>query len=250
MSRNVSRLKRRCGRREGRVRTGKWRRQGCVLEGLVSHLGRCQAHQVGSRRAAVPPSARWLLKESSRQPAYSPDGRLRPGLNVLEPGQWLLKDEDDAEVIAMKRAVLDDPQVGQSLWVSDGQASTVAAEEELYSLVAASQPGPGAHSEPTSDHGSSTACQGRPHTVATARRHSCYDVLCMRLLFLWPTADQAWCPPCRYTLSGSLGMQRACADLWIGSLPNSDPTRVSGEPISSSDGLGSCCIPPHAAIRA
>ena len=105
-------------------------------------FARCQANQVaGSRRAAaVPPSARWLLKESSRQPAYSPDGRLRPGLNVLEPGQWLLKDEDDAEIIAMKRAVLDDPQVGQSLWVSDGRASTVAAEEELYSLVAACQP--------------------------------------------------------------------------------------------------------------
>ena len=99
-----------------------------------------QSRRVAANAESIPPSARWLLKESSHQPAYSPDGRLRPGLNVLEPGQWLLKDEDDGEVIAMKRAVLDDPQVGKSLWVSDGKASTVAAEEELYSLVAACQP--------------------------------------------------------------------------------------------------------------
>ena len=98
------------------------------------------------RRAAtcasvVPPSARWLVKEASRQPAYSPDGRLRPGLNTLQPGQWLLTDSDDTEIIAMKRAALDHPQVGAGLSVSDGRESTEAAEEEMYSLVlAACQP--------------------------------------------------------------------------------------------------------------
>ncbi|CAE7587844.1 unnamed protein product [Symbiodinium necroappetens] len=137
-----SRLKRRCGE-TGRAGANWQMAAAGVRAGRARFaFARCQANLVAGRRsvAAVPPSARWLLKESSRQPAYSPDGRLRPGLNVLEPGQWLLKDEDDAEIIAMKRAVLDDPQVGQSLWVSDGRASTVAAEEELYSLVAACQP--------------------------------------------------------------------------------------------------------------
>ena len=87
----------------------------------------------------VPPSARWLVQEASRQPAYSSDGRLRPGLNVLQPGQWLLNDPDDAEVIATKRAALDDPKVGAGLSVSDGRESTSMAEKELYSMVAARQ---------------------------------------------------------------------------------------------------------------
>ncbi|CAE7481553.1 unnamed protein product [Symbiodinium natans] len=107
--------------------------------GAVARSVQKLAH--GSRRlsaaAGVPRSARWLVKEASRQPAYSPDGRLRPGLNVLPPGQWLRTDEDDAEVVAMKRAALDDPQLGSSLSASDGKESTFAAEEELYSLVAA-----------------------------------------------------------------------------------------------------------------
>ena len=74
---------------------------------------------------ALPRSVRWLVEEAGRPPAFTPDGKLRPGLRVLQPEDdtLLMSDTDDAEVIASKRSALSEN--GEALYVTDGLPSTL-----------------------------------------------------------------------------------------------------------------------------
>jgi len=88
--------------------------------------------------AAIPRSARWLVAEAAQPPAFTTDGILRSGLKVLTPKDdtLLMADEDDHLVLASKRRALDEHP---TLYVSDGLASTIDAEDETMALVQAAQ---------------------------------------------------------------------------------------------------------------
>ena len=126
--------------------------------------------------ATLPPSTRWIVAEARKPPAFTNDGRLRSGLNVLEPDRWLLSDADDEEIIRSKRAALDDGNTRASLYVTDDFPSTIAAESEAFALI----------DEIAQVHAISRAADRQPQRAATsgtlveAARHIREDLVLLR----------------------------------------------------------------------